>query len=123
MRYNKHWLSTGAEDGHPVDAILCPVGPGAAPVHGNAKYWSYTSQWNLLEYPGAVFPVTSVDQDLDKKDESYVPINDQDGFNYELYSPEKYVDAPISLQLVTRKWEDEKCMKILERVEKAMGRQ
>ena len=76
----------------------------------------------MLEYPGAVFPVTHVDQELDKKDESYVPINDQDKFNHELYSPEKYVDAPISLQLVTRKWEDEKCMKILGLIENAMGR-
>jgi len=122
LRYNKLWLSTGAEDGHPVDAILCPAGPGPAPPHGNAKYWNYTSQWNLLEYPGAVFPITTVDQKVDLKDESYVPKNEQDKFNYELYSPEKYVDAPVSLQIVTRRFEDEKCLKILEVVEKAMGR-
>ncbi|KAE8440968.1 hypothetical protein EG329_006157 [Mollisiaceae sp. DMI_Dod_QoI] len=122
LRYNKLWLSTGAEDGHPVDAILCPAGPGPAPPHENAKYWNYTSQWNLLEYPGAVFPVTTVDQKADLKDESYVPKNEQDKFNYELYSPEKYIDAPVSLQIVTRRFEDEKCLKILELVEKAMGR-
>ncbi|CZR69026.1 related to general amidase [Phialocephala subalpina] len=122
LRYNDLWISTGAEDGHMVDAILCPAGPGPAPPHGNAKYWNYTSQWNLLEYPGAVFPVTTVDQELDKKDESYVPKNEQDRFNHELYSPEKYVDAPVSLQIVTRRFEDEKCLKILELVEMAMGR-
>lgn len=65
MRYNALWLATGADDGHPVDAILCPAGPGAAPPLGNAKYWSYTSQWNMLEYPGAVFPVSTVDQEVD----------------------------------------------------------
>jgi amidase len=27
-----------------VDAILCPVGPGVAPVHNTSKYWGYTSQ-------------------------------------------------------------------------------
>jgi len=122
QRYNQLWLSTGVSDSHPVDAILCPTGPGAAPPHGNAKYWNYTSQWNLLEYPGVVFPATFVDQKLDVKDTSYVPKNDQDRFNYELYEPEKYIDAPVGLQIVTRRFEDEKCMKILEAVEKAMGR-
>jgi amidase len=122
LKYNELWLSTGAKDNHPVDAILCPAGPGAAPPHGNAKYWNYTSQWNLLEYPGVVFPVTFVDQALDGKDEAYVPKNDKDRFNWELYEPGKYVDAPVGLQIVTRRFEDEKCLDILEAVEKAMGR-
>ncbi|TVY36304.1 putative amidase [Lachnellula subtilissima] len=122
QRYNKLWRSTASPNSPMVDAILCPTGPGAAPPHGNAKYWSYTSQWNLLEYPGVVFPVTSVDQKLDIKDEKYVPMNEQDKFNHDLYEPGRYVDAPIGLQIVTRKWEDEKCLKVLEVVEKAMGR-
>ena len=122
MKYSNLWLSTGEKDNHPIDAIICPAGPGAAPPLGNAKYWNYTSQWNLLEYSGAVFPVTSVDQKIDVKDLGYVPMNEQDRFNYELYSPEKYVDAPVSLQLVTRRFECEKCLKVLEVVERAMGR-
>ncbi|RDW76104.1 hypothetical protein BP5796_06925 [Coleophoma crateriformis] len=122
IQYNKLWLSTGEDDGHPVDAILCPTGPGAAPPHGNAKYWPYTSQWNILEYPGAVFPVTTVDQEVDVKDMDYKPMNEQDQFNYDLYEPSKYVDAPIGLQIVTRRYEDEKCLAVLEVVEKAMGR-
>ncbi|TVY27433.1 putative amidase [Lachnellula hyalina] len=122
QRYNKLWRSTASANSPMVDAILCPTGPGAAPPHGNAKYWSYTSQWNLLEYPGVVFPVTSVDQKVDVKDEKYVPMNEQDRFNYDLYEPGRYVDAPVGLQIVTRKWEDEKCLKVLEVVEKAMGR-
>jgi hypothetical protein len=78
LKYNELWLSTGEKDNHPVDAILRPSGPGAAPPHGNAKYWNYTSQWNLLEYPGVVFPVPFADQELDLKGESYVPRNKQD---------------------------------------------
>lgn len=122
LRYNELWRSTGDLDGHPVDAILCPVGPGAAPEHGNSKYWAYTSQWNILDYPGAVFPVTKVDAQLDLPDHSYVPKNEQDKFNHELYEPSKYVDAPVGLQVVTRRFEDEKCLAILEVIEKAMGR-
>lgn len=105
-----------------MDAILLPAAPGCAPPHGNSKYWSYTSQWNLLEYPGVAFPVSVVDQKIDVKDTNYVPMNDQDKFNYDLYSPERYTDAPIGLQLVTRRFEDEKCLAILKVIEKAMGR-
>ncbi|KAH7388881.1 acetamidase [Cadophora sp. MPI-SDFR-AT-0126] len=121
-RHNDLWLSTGKSDSHPVDAILCPAGPGAAPSLGNAKYWSYTSQWNMLEYPGAVFPVTKVDQAVDVEETEYVPRNPQDKFNWELYKRERYIDAPVSLQIVTRRWEDEKCLAVLSEVEKAMGR-
>jgi amidase len=115
-------LSTGSQDNHPVDAILCLADPGAAPPLGNAQYWNYTSQWNLLEYPGAVFPVTFVDQKVDVKDMNHMPMNDQDRFNCDLYKPGKYVDAPVSLQLVTRRFECEKCLRILEVVERAMRR-
>ncbi|MCJ1375386.1 hypothetical protein MMC20_006621 [Loxospora ochrophaea] len=108
-----------------VDVILCPVGPGAAPPLDNSKYWGYTSQWNLLDYPALVFPVSKVDPQVDGIDRSYEPINEKDQFNYDLClsfrffgttshqlilpdDPEKYKGAPISLQLVGRRYEDEK---------------
>jgi amidase len=71
----------------------------------------------MLEYPGVGFPVSVVDPEIDVKDTTY-----QDKFNYDLYSPEQYVDAPIGLQLVTKRFEDEKCLAILKVIEQAMGR-
>ena len=50
---------TGEPEGM-VDVILCPVGPGAAPPLDCARYWGYTAQWNLLDYPSLIFPVTKV---------------------------------------------------------------
>ncbi|WAO91301.1 Amidase [Fusarium falciforme] len=121
--YNQHWLDTGKDDGHPVDAILCPVGPGCAPPHDQARFWNYTSQWNLLEYPAISFPVTQVDTRLDVPNDDYVPTNELDRFNHDLYTtPERYVDAPISLQLVTRRYEDEKCIAVLREIEAALKR-
>ncbi len=67
-----------------VDVILCPVSPGAAPPIDCSRYWGYTSQWNLLDYPAAVFPVTRVDPEMDAKDEDYVPLNEKDEYNHEL---------------------------------------
>lgn len=67
-----------------VDVILCPVGPGAAPPLNHAKYWGYTAQWNLLDYPALVFPVTKVDQELDVVDGDYKPRNEKDEWNHKL---------------------------------------
>ncbi|KAF4459919.1 amidase signature enzyme [Fusarium albosuccineum] len=122
--YNQHWLDTGKDDGHPVDAILCPVGPGCAPPHDQAKYWNHTSQWNLLEYPAISFPVTRVGAELDVPDDTYVPLNEDDRFNHGLYTgPERYKDAPVSLQFVTGRYEDEKCIAILKRIEEVLDKQ
>lgn len=118
--YNGLWnkTATGVDEfGFPdglADVILCPAGPGAAPPLDCAKYWGYTSQWNLLDYPALVFPVTMVDPELDKKDENYQPRNEKDKYNHDLYEPDKYRDAPVSLQLVGRRYDDEKIIQALE---------
>jgi hypothetical protein len=41
----------------------------------------------------------------------------------ETYEKERYVEAPVGLQIVTRRFEDEKCLAVLGVVERAMGRQ
>ncbi|KAI9794120.1 MAG: hypothetical protein M1835_006801 [Candelina submexicana] len=104
-----------------VDVILCPVGPGAALPIDHSRYWGYTSQWNLLDYPAVVFPVTKVDPDVDVKDENYLPMNEKDEYNYKLYEPSRYQDAPVSLQLVGRRYEDEKVLEALEFIKNRIG--
>ena len=67
-----------------VDVILCPASPGVAPPLDCSRYWGYTSQWNLLDYPALVFPVTTVDPALDARDDDYLPKNEQDQYNHDL---------------------------------------
>jgi amidase len=56
------------------------VGPGVAPKHEQARYWNYTSLWNLLDYPAAVFPVSSVKE---KEDSTRGPfLDEQDEWNW-----------------------------------------
>ena len=64
-----------------VDVILCPAGPGPAPRLDCSKYWSYTSQWNLLDYPALVFPAAKVDAAVDRWPRDYEPMNEQDEYN------------------------------------------
>ncbi|RYP65168.1 hypothetical protein DL771_008446 [Monosporascus sp. 5C6A] len=71
-----------------VDVILCPVGPGLAPNMDAAKYWGYTSQWNLLDYPAIVFVVN--DCVSPEKGETtgypkdYEPLNQSHAYNWGL---------------------------------------
>lgn len=121
-RYAQAWSKTGNDGHREVDVILCPPSFGAATPHGQSRYWGYTAQWNLLDYPAAVFPVTKVDPARDAKDLDYVPKNSQDKFVYDMYSPEKFSNAPVSLQVVGRRQEEEKVLAALAEIERAMGR-
>lgn len=127
--YAKVWNETAtrtSEAGEPggmVDVILCPVGPSVAPPLDCARYWGYTAQWNILDYPALVFPVTKVDLELDKVDEGYKPMNAKDAYNHQLWEsgPEKYRGAPVSLQLVGRRYDDEKVVEALEFMKDSIG--
>lgn len=162
-------FSGDGESARPVDVILCPATPGASSPLDTAKYWCYTSQWNLLDYPAIVFPVSKVDPQIDLAEREFEFMNEQDLYNHSLcllflssftgsysasmynkirapsppktphlvYSlgwlptifadkkliyfyphilddPEIYQGAPISLQLVGRRYEDEKVIEALE---------
>lgn len=120
--YARVWTDTAADDGTEVDVILCPPSFGAATPHEQSRYWGYTSQWNLLDYPGAVFPVTTVDPSKDVKDTAYVPKNEKDKFVHDMYRPELYKDAPVSLQVIGRRNHDEKVLAALREIEAALGR-
>lgn len=63
-----------------------------------------------------------MDPEKDPKDSQYEPLNDEDRFIYEMYSPEKFAGAPVSLQIVGRRQYDEKVLAALAEVERAMGR-
>ncbi|KAL8707607.1 MAG: hypothetical protein Q9220_007394 [cf. Caloplaca sp. 1 TL-2023] len=106
-----------------VDAILCPVGPGVANKHNTAKYWGYTSQWNLLDYPAISFPVCKVDEQLDSRQQEVRDefLGEQDRENWDLWDPSNLANMPVSLQLVGRRMEDEKIVAVLEYISKAIG--
>jgi Asp-tRNA(Asn)/Glu-tRNA(Gln) amidotransferase A subunit family amidase len=94
-----------------VDFILCPVYVGAAAVMGESQYWNYTAVWNILDYPGVVFPSgLVVDPELDPVDGGYRTRSDVDAREWAKYSPERYEGAPIGLQLVGKRFKDEETL-------------
>ncbi|KEF57928.1 uncharacterized protein A1O9_05850 [Exophiala aquamarina CBS 119918] len=120
--YAAVWNKTGATKttGDAVDdtvhAILCPVGPSVANRLNTAKYWGYTAVWNLLDYPAVSFPVDKVDRELDRAYPREEFMSGADEQNWKLYNdhPEEFHGVPVSLQLVGRRFEDEKVLAVLE---------
>lgn len=113
-RYLAHWLAQGAPD-----AVIAPVFPGPPAKHRTTKYWGYTAQWNLLDYPALAFPVTTVDPELDKADTAYKPINDIDRYIHTLYDgPESFANAQVGLCAVGLRYTEETLFDIVKTIAK-----
>ncbi|KAH7928818.1 amidase [Leucogyrophana mollusca] len=101
--YSDHWNKIGC------DVVLCPPFLGTASRHDTAKYWSYTAIWNLLDYPGAVFPSgLAADPSIDVLPSSFTPMSEKDAESHQLYAedPQLFKGAPVSLQLVAKRFND-----------------
>lgn len=112
-----------------IDVLLCPANPSVASAHRESTYWGYSSVFNVLDYSGVTFPV-SVVKDTDTWENFPRPapqmMSVEDGIYQKYYGngiegPKKYHDAPIPLQLVGRRFTEEKLVSILGRVVKDIG--
>ncbi|KAI1383690.1 amidase [Hypoxylon trugodes] len=133
QEYAKLWSETAATDpkgkNRPFDIIISPVGPGVAPKHGTARYWGYASQWNLLDYPGIIFPVADAVGAPEREEPyaypaDYQPLGESDKYFYDLWKEHGaagYKDAPIALQAVARRFEDEKLFRAVQIVLEEAG--
>ncbi|KAJ9416332.1 amidase signature domain-containing protein [Fusarium oxysporum] len=79
-----------------VDVIIGPSFVGPACAHDTAFYWTYTSLYNLVDYPGAVIPT---------------PIRAESGNDAcrhvrDLWEEGDFGGAPVSLQVVARRYHD-----------------
>ncbi len=106
--YSDYWNSMAVGGGQEVDAFIMPVAPHAAVIPGRYLYTGYTESINLLDYSAAVIPVTTADKSVDIVDPNYIPFNDVDAKNWAWYDADAYDGAPVGLQIVGRKYEEEK---------------
>jgi len=104
------------------------------------RYVHYTSVFNCLDYPACVFPVTTVDPDVDLKKPAHEFLNENDEKWYHLCTsasqadvhsisdakgfildePEKWRGAPVALQLVGQSYDDEAVVGMTEVVDAAL---
>ncbi|KZV89606.1 general amidase [Exidia glandulosa HHB12029] len=120
--YLDHWNASVAKTGtgRPVDALISPAAPYPAPPHGMYRLASYTTVFNVLDYPTCVVPVTRVHPALDAKIPAHEFRNIEDKIVYEMYSPEVFANAPLCVQVVGRTQEDEAVLGISEIVDAAV---
>ncbi|OJJ33190.1 hypothetical protein ASPWEDRAFT_115060 [Aspergillus wentii DTO 134E9] len=93
-----------------VDFILSPAFNGTAAVMGESHYWNYTAIWNILDLPSAVFPSGLFQDPAVDLAEEYTPRNEVDAREWKKYKPERYVGAPIGLQLAGKHFRDEETL-------------
>ncbi|KAF4493825.1 general amidase [Fusarium agapanthi] len=108
-QYSDYWNSTADSDGQVVDAVLMPVAPHAAVIPGKFYHGAYTDAMNLTNYTAVVIPSIRADKRIDVFDEGYEPLGKVDRKNWQAYL---YDGAPVGVQIVGRKLEEEKCLAI-----------
>ncbi|GAB1522878.1 hypothetical protein RhiTH_006003 [Rhizoctonia solani] len=124
----KHWNDTAlrSKSGRPVDAVLCPAAATLAPPPNTTSWIGYTSYWNLLDLPAVVFPSgkplqasswASASRSSDDQ-----PRNPMEELVRAQWNPETFDGAPVGLQLVGRRWQEEKLLAVLKHVEDAVAR-
>ncbi|KAL9941636.1 hypothetical protein ACHAQF_000734 [Verticillium nonalfalfae] len=110
--YMDYWNSTSAlnDAQEAVTAVIAPIAPFAAPQQGKFSYYGYATFVNVLDYSAMTMPTTTCDRDLDVFDEHYVPMNTLDEEVWKDYDANVYHGAPVGLQLIGRRFEEEKIL-------------
>jgi amidase len=89
-----------------VDVIIGPAFVGPACAHDTAFYWTYTSYYNLVDYPGVVFPTPIKAEKGEKYREDYKPLSKECGHVNELWGRSEFEGAPVDLQINGRRHHD-----------------
>lgn len=110
--YMEYWNSTSSltNTGRPVDAIISPLAPYTAAVPGGYTYYGYSTWVNVLDYTSVTVPVTEVDKSVDGKLADFKPLNETDKKTQDTYDPEIYHGAPVAVQFVGRRLQEEKML-------------
>ncbi|KAK6016768.1 Amidase [Ostertagia ostertagi] len=132
-----YWKSLG------IDALICPTFPGRLPLAFLPSAYlfnclfqvpavphrfpsrlsaaaTYTGLYNLLDFPAGAVPagkVTSED-DQDLLDESKFPVGYNVALRYVREASMNSVGLPLSVQVVTLPYEEEKCLRVMGEVER-----
>ncbi|KAJ5612581.1 hypothetical protein N7510_005775 [Penicillium lagena] len=111
-RYMDYWNSTAelTGTGRPVDGVVSPLAPHAAVIPHHYHSVGYSSFVNVLDYTSVVIPVTSADQAVDTRppETSLGPHIEWD------YDADTYHGAPVAVQLLGRRLQEEKMLTLAE---------
>ncbi|KAH7370846.1 amidase signature domain-containing protein [Rhexocercosporidium sp. MPI-PUGE-AT-0058] len=123
-RYLAYWNSTGGitKSGRKVDAIIIPASPTASYRPKEGMYFGYTGVFNVLDFSAAVVPVTRVDKMVDLRREDFIAGSELDENVWKTYDPDTFHGAPVGVQVVGRRLEEEKVLALAEEVVAALDK-
>lgn len=105
-----------------IDVLISPVFVNVAPKPETAYCWSYTTLFNLLDFPSLTIQ-TGLYQDpkLDKWDPKPAPRSDLEKLEHDQYDPEQFKNAPIAVQITGRRYFDEEVVAAGKTIEDILG--
>jgi amidase len=103
-----------------VDVVIGPAFVGPACAHDTAFYWTYTSLYNLVDYPGVVFPTPIKAEKGEKYNEDYKPLSKECAHVKHLWENSDFESAPINLQINGRRYHDNELFGALEILKDAL---
>lgn len=104
-----------------VDAVILPVAPHAAVLPDKFYYYAYSMLANVLDAPAVVVPITTADARLDHAEGNYEPRNEVDKKNWIAYDPELYHGAPVAVQILGKRLQEEALLNIARTVVAALS--
>ncbi|KAL2856990.1 amidase signature domain-containing protein [Aspergillus pseudodeflectus] len=121
-RVLKAWVGTKTRTGtdREIDALLMPCTPWPSCEKYGFTYDNYTSLWNVLDYCATTVPVTHVSLAKDVKPE-YECRNEAEESVWKDYRPESLIGAPVAVQLVGRRLNEEYLLGVTRVCDDAVG--
>ncbi|KAJ5543310.1 hypothetical protein N7535_005738 [Penicillium sp. DV-2018c] len=98
-----------------LDVILGPGAQNTAVAYDTYGFPPYTVIWNLLDYPACIIPFGKASKELDP--EPVAAGNDV----LPSYIPEEVDGAPCAVQVVTPRFQDEKCLWAADIIDKVLA--
>ncbi|CZS75197.1 unnamed protein product [Fusarium graminearum] len=119
--YHDMWNVARSPSGKTVDVLLVPTMPHTAVLHGSCRWTGYTKVFNFLDYTALTFPVGKANKEIDEKyNVKYDPRNEIDAWNWGLYDGLAMEGRDVGLQLVGRRFEEEKVLGAMTQIKKLL---
>lgn len=122
--YDRYWLATSAltETGRPVDALIAPIGCLASYKLGDSRIFGehYAAMFNILDYPVVATPVGVCSLEKDPRDAVYSAPNAWEREVHEYYDPELFDGTTVGVQVVGRRYQEERTIRVAEVVSAAL---
>ncbi|KAJ5596376.1 amidase signature domain-containing protein [Penicillium hetheringtonii] len=112
--YHDMWTSIRSPSGKPVDVLLVPTMPHTAVPHKSCRWTGYTKLFNLLDYTALTFPAGKASKDLDN------PFFPGNAWNWALYDPSLMEGHHVGLQIVGRRFEEEKVLGAAQQIQQLL---